>query len=46
VLSFTVSTGAVPRRFRGTVSGSAVSGTIHTATDRVEIGRFTLRYAE
>jgi FHA domain-containing protein/IPT/TIG domain-containing protein len=46
VLSFTVGGGAVPRRFKGTVSGSAVSGTIHTASNGVEIGKFSLRYAE
>jgi hypothetical protein len=46
VLNFTVATGAVPRRFRGTVAGSSVTGTIHTAPDGVEIGRFSLRYAE
>jgi hypothetical protein len=46
VLTFTVATGAVPRRFRGTVTGSSVKGSIHSARDGVEIGRFSLRYAE
>ncbi|HEX6737616.1 MAG TPA: IPT/TIG domain-containing protein [Vicinamibacteria bacterium] len=45
-LVFTVSTGAVPRRFRGTVAGSSVTGTIHAATDNAVIGRFNLKYAE
>lgn len=46
VLTFTVGSGAVPRRFKGTVSGSSVSGTIHTTSNGVEIGKFSLRYAE
>jgi IPT/TIG domain len=45
-LVFTVSTGAVPRRFRGTVAGSSVAGTIHTAPDNAVIGKFSLKYAE
>jgi hypothetical protein len=46
VLAFTIATGSVPKRFRGTVSGSSVKGTIQTTRDGVEIGHFSLRYAE
>ena len=47
VLSFVLASGGSPRLFRGTLQGSAISGTIHrSATDKETIGRFSLRYAE
>lgn len=44
VLAFSYSGGSGVRRFRGTIQGALITGTIHGG-DGQEVGRFTLRYA-
>jgi hypothetical protein len=47
VLSFRTTSGAAARRYRGTLQGATLSGTIHAADAQdLQVGRFTLRYTE
>jgi hypothetical protein len=47
VLTFRTTSGARARRFRATLEGSTLAGTIHAAEAREPvIGRFTLRYTQ
>jgi hypothetical protein len=47
VLTFRTTSGAAARRYRGTLQGGTLAGTIHAADAREPVvGRFTLRYTE
>jgi hypothetical protein len=47
VLSFRTTSGAAARRYRATLDGATLAGTIHGADAQASaIGRFTLRYTE
>lgn len=47
VLSFRTTSGAAARRYRATLQGATLAGTIHAAEPRdLQVGRFTLRYTE
>jgi FHA domain-containing protein/IPT/TIG domain-containing protein len=47
VLSFRTTSGAAARRYRGTLQGATLTGTIHAADAKdLQVGRFTLRYTE
>jgi hypothetical protein len=47
VLSFRTTSGAAARRYRATLEGATLAGTIHSADARdAVLGRFTLRYTE
>ena len=47
VLTFTLTSGAAPRYFRGTMQGSTVSGTLHAQPGSKEpIGQFSLTFVE
>jgi hypothetical protein len=47
VLSFRTTSGSIARRYRATLEGATLAGTIHAADAREPvIGRFTLRYTE
>jgi len=47
VLSFRTTSGAAARRYRATLQGATLAGTIHAAEPKdLQVGRFTLRYTE
>jgi hypothetical protein len=47
LLTFRTTSGAAARRYRATLQGATLTGTVHAATSNEPvIGRFTLRYAE
>jgi hypothetical protein len=47
VLTFRTTSGSAARRYRATLQGATLAGTIHTADAKAAaIGRFTLRYTE
>ncbi|HEY7512345.1 MAG TPA: IPT/TIG domain-containing protein [Vicinamibacteria bacterium] len=47
VLTFRTTSGAAARRYRATLQGATLAGTVHTADAKdAVVGRFTLRYTE